>query len=56
MRVVRRLIRARQKERIIESSIQELKFNILQNVRYEAVRVAADLACERSATLGKLGS
>jgi hypothetical protein len=43
-------------KRIIESSVQELKFNILQDVRYEAVRVAADLACQRSAVFGKLHS
>jgi hypothetical protein len=56
MRVVGRLIRVRQEERIIESSVQELKFNLLQDVRYEAVRVAADLACQRSAVFGKLHS
>jgi hypothetical protein len=56
MRVVGRLIRVRQEERIIESSVQELKFNLLQDVRYEAVRVAADLVGQRSVALGTFNS
>jgi hypothetical protein len=54
MRAVGRLIWARQEKRLIKNSIQELKFNILQDVRYEAMRVAADLACQRSALLVSL--
>jgi hypothetical protein len=37
VRAIGRLIRARQDEHIIEISIQELKFNILQGIPYEAV-------------------
>jgi hypothetical protein len=53
MRAIGRLIRARQEERIIQSSVQELKFNILSDVRYEVVRIATDLACQRPASVGK---
>jgi hypothetical protein len=53
MRALGRLIRARQEERIINTSIQEVKFNILQDVRYTSVRVATFQACQRSAAAGK---
>jgi hypothetical protein len=50
MKAIGRLIRARQEEKIIKSSIQEVKFNILQDVRYSSVWVAA---CQHSPTAGK---
>jgi hypothetical protein len=53
MRALGRVIRARQEERIIRTSVQEIKFNILHDVRYAAVRVATDQACQRSAIAGK---
>jgi hypothetical protein len=49
---VGRVIRARQEERMICTSVAEPKFNIVQDVRFAGVRVAADQATHRSATIG----
>jgi hypothetical protein len=56
MCAIGRLICARQEECIIASSVQELRFNILQDVRFKAVRVACDMACQRSVGKGKCTS
>jgi hypothetical protein len=54
LRALGRIIRARQEERMIATSISEVKFNILTDVRFARVRVAADQAAHRSAAAGKI--
>jgi hypothetical protein len=53
LRAIGRLIRARQEERIIETSIQPaVMFNIITDVRYRRVVLAANQACQKSAAAG----
>jgi hypothetical protein len=53
LRSIGRLIRARQEERIIQTSeAPSMMFNIVKDVRYRKVVVAANQACARSAEAG----
>ena len=53
LRAVGRLIRARQEQRVVETSVAPaVRFSILNDVRYHRVVVAADEAVQRSAKAG----
>jgi hypothetical protein len=53
LRSIGRLIRARQEERVIETSEEpSVMFNIMKDIRYRKIIVAANQACARSAEAG----
>jgi hypothetical protein len=52
MQAVGKLICGWQEERVIKTYVQKLKFNILQEMKYEAICVAINLTCQWSAAIG----
>jgi hypothetical protein len=46
MQAVGKLICGWQEERVIKTYVQKLKFNILQEMKYEAICVAINLTCQ----------
>ncbi|KAL3682593.1 hypothetical protein R1sor_000615 [Riccia sorocarpa] len=52
LRAIGRIIRARQKQRLIKSGAAVIPFNILKDVRYRKVKVAADEAVSRAMAAG----
>jgi hypothetical protein len=54
LRALGRIICTRQEERMIAIFVSEVKFNILTDVRFAGVRVAADQAAHQSAAVGKV--
>jgi hypothetical protein len=52
LRAVGRVIRACQEERLIRTSVTKPKFNILHNIHFAGIRVAANQAAHQSAAAG----